>query len=181
MEKAIAALGAKKALNQCMHIGPHRHLLHFPVADQKLLNVVAFNTDPEPWNGKDGRLIALATREEVVDAFKDWNHPVRTITEMFPEVSEKWAVYDSYDHPVPFYSKGRVCLAGDAAHSAAPHHGAGAGAGVEDVLCLVTALAKISTMTNSRSALATAFKVYEDLRYERTQWLVQSSMNSIIH
>lgn len=175
MEKAIAALGATKALNQCMHIGPHRHLLHFPVADQKLLNVVAFDSDPSPWTREDGRLIAPATRKEVVDAFRDWNRPVRAITEMFPETSEKWAVFDSYEYPVPFYSKGRVCLAGDAAHSAAPHHGAGAGAGVEDVLCLVTAISKASDMASPSSVCATAFSIYDSIRYERTQWLVQSS------
>ena len=175
MEKAIAALGAKKALNQCMHIGPHRHLLHFPVASQKLLNVVAFNSDPNPWPRDDGRLIATATKKEIVDAFKDWNAPVRTITEMFPETSDKWAVFDSYDHPVPFYTKGRVCLAGDAAHAAAPHHGAGAGAGVEDALCLATAILRASALSGPKEAVNTALAVYNEVRYERTQWLVQSS------
>ncbi|THZ71498.1 putative salicylate hydroxylase [Aureobasidium pullulans] len=175
MEKAIAALGAQKALNQCMHIGPDRHLLHFPVADQKLLNVVAFNTNCDPWTGDNGRLIAPATRQEVVEAFKDWNKPVRTITEMFPEVGEKWAVFDSYEHPVPFYSKGRVCLAGDSAHAAAPHHGAGAGAGVEDVLCLITAIDKALLLATPKTALTNAFSIYDGMRYERTQWLVESS------
>ncbi|KAL9083516.1 MAG: hypothetical protein Q9165_008497 [Trypethelium subeluteriae] len=176
MDKVIPALGANKALNQCIHIGPQRHLLHFPVANQTLLNVVAFNTDDNPWTREDGRLTATATREEVVDTFKDWNDPVRTITQMFPETSEKWAVFDSFHHPVPFYTRHRVCLAGDAAHAAAPHHGAGAGVGVEDVLCLATALTKASTLANdAKAAAAAAFTVYNDVRYERTQWLVRSS------
>ena len=175
MDKAIAALGANKALEQCMHIGPQRHLLHFPVANQTLLNVVAFNTDLKPWTREDGRLTATATREEIVDAFKDWNAPVRTITQTFPEISEKWAVFDSYQYPVPFYASHRVCLAGDAAHAAAPHHGAGAGVGVEDVLCLATALTKASTLASPKAATAVAFAVYNDVRYERTQWLVRSS------
>ncbi|THY37602.1 hypothetical protein D6C98_10669 [Aureobasidium pullulans] len=144
MEKAIAALGAQKALNQ------------------------SFNTNCDPWTGDNGRLIAPATRQEVVKAFKDWNKPVRTITEMFPEVGEKWAVFNSYEYPVPFYSKGRVCLASDSAHAAAPHHGAGAGAGVEDVLCLITAIDKALLLATPKTALTNAFSIYDGMRYEQS-------------
>lgn len=67
--------------------------------------------------------------------------------------------------------KGRVCIAGDAAHAASPHHGAGAGMGVEDNLVLAALLAEVasSSTANRAAAICAAFTAYSDIRKERTQ------------
>jgi salicylate hydroxylase len=46
MPAALAALGTYKATNQHKHLGPRAHILHFPVANHTLMNVVAFVPDP---------------------------------------------------------------------------------------------------------------------------------------
>ena len=182
IDKAIEALGEYKALHQHMHIGPNRHLVHFPVANRTLLNLIVFNSDPEPWQHE--KLVATGTREEICEAFKDWSKCVRDLLALFPDTVTTWGIFDMADNPMPYYAKGQVCLAGDAAHAAAPHHGAGAGMGVEDALALVTALETALTMVPSRSlslraarrnALKVGFKAFETARMERSQWLVQSS------
>lgn len=52
MDKAIEAIGAEKALNRYMFLGEGGHALIFPVAEGKVMNVVAFsNTNGGIWEG----------------------------------------------------------------------------------------------------------------------------------
>jgi salicylate hydroxylase len=179
MDKAVEALGEYKAKKKHMHIGPKAHVLHFPVVNQTMMNVVAFVSDPEKWPD-DNKLDVLANRADLEAAFADWGHSVRSIIQLLPEQLNKWAVFDTYDHPVPYYSAGQVCLAGDAAHAACPHHGAGAGVGIEDARCLASVFeevmhAVIYTDTPKSEILTAAFESYNFVRHERTQWLIRSS------
>jgi salicylate hydroxylase len=180
MEKAIAALGNDVATNQRMHMGPHAHLLHFSVADHTLMNVVAFVSDPED-HAYDQKQAKVVNKDAVTKAFKDFGPTVRTITSLLPEQVNEWAIFDTGASLVPRYADGRACLVGDAAHAAAPHHGAGAGIGVEDALalCHVMELAttSIANGTRQEDALNAAFVAYEAVRRERTHWFVISSRN----
>lgn len=62
---------------------------------------------------------------------------------------------------------------GDAAHASSPHHGAGAGFGVED--CAVLASILDDSYVKTSNDLQSAFAAYDACRRERDQWLVQSS------
>lgn len=126
-------------------------------------------------------MTAPASRDEVVDALKDWSPHVREIVNLFPEQLTKWAIFDMGDNPAPTYARGRVCLAGDAAHASSPFHGAGACMGVEDALVIATALdtaisrIRDGSIISKRSAITSAFQTYSSIRLERSQWLVDSS------
>lgn len=69
--------------------------------------------------------------------------------------------------------------AGDAAHPSSPHHGAGAGIGIEDALALSKLFEKNSLPKDDgpwgRDSVMKAFAKYDAVRRERSQWLVQSS------
>ena len=177
MDKAVAALGEEKAHNHSMRIGPRAHVVTFPIAQHTLINVVAFATQDE-WPHE--KLTTPATRHEVTEVFKDWNPTVRTIVSLLEDSLDKWAIFDTHDHPAPTFSSGRVCVAGDAAHATSPHHGAGAGFGMEDALTLSTVLEEVNATlqtgkASKSAAFAAAFKSYDATRRERTQWLVESS------
>ncbi|KAI0469710.1 hypothetical protein GGR56DRAFT_668452 [Xylariaceae sp. FL0804] len=160
MARAEPALGSFKAHNQHMHVGPSAHLLHFPVSGHSMLNIVAFTAEPGNWPLRDGdgdggsangdngprrnNMTAPATRAEVSAAFEGWGPTVRRLVNLLPDQMDKWAIFDAYDHPAPRYARGRVCIAGNAAHASAPHHGAGAGIGVEDALALCTLLEMVA-------------------------------------
>jgi salicylate hydroxylase len=85
----------------------------------------------------------------------------------------KWAIFDLGDHPVPAFSKGRICISGDAAHATSPHHGAGAGFCIEDSAVLAELLADDHVRT--QQDLETVFATFDAQRRLRSQWLVQSS------
>jgi salicylate hydroxylase len=159
-------------------------MLHFPVAGGTLLNVVAFVVDPNPWPLTDTNaarnMTGDATRADLEAVFGDWCPTVRNLVGLLPDRLTKWALFDTYDHPAPTYVRGRVCVAGDAAHASSPHHGGGAGIGVEDTLALCTllemAMAREAASQEEMTALVEqAFRVYDAVRKPRSQWLVQSS------
>ncbi|KAL4907691.1 hypothetical protein BDW74DRAFT_175471 [Aspergillus multicolor] len=186
MPLAISRLGPSLALNQHMYGGPNAQVLTFPVAQQKLMNIVAFVSDPNPCP-LEKNMTQPARKEEIEDAFSGWGPTVRAIIEMVGEVDnewvDKWAVFDHYEYPASAYfmqGEGMVCLADDAAHASSPHHGAGVGIGVEDVLALVTVLERAigdiaGGEREKKDALGAALKAYSVVRYERSQWLVRSS------
>lgn len=197
MELAEPVLGSFRARNQHMHTGPSAHILHFPVTDQTILNVVAFVADPNnDWHLDDANGVRNMTRDasraDLETVFQDWGPTVRSIIGLLPEKLDKWGIFDMYDHPALTYVSGRVCVAGDAAHASSPHHGAGAGIGVEDALALCTLFEAVTAtlppsqsrelLPQSKNATATtadlvraAFQVYDEVRPPRSQWLVKSS------
>ncbi|KAI1115683.1 hypothetical protein F5Y14DRAFT_112102 [Nemania sp. NC0429] len=179
MAEAIEALGEYKAMNQHNHIGPNANLLHYPVANNAMINAVAFVRDPNKW-ADDSQTVAQGTRDDVKAAFEGWCAPVRELIERFPDTMSKWAIFDLWEYPAPRYNNDRLCLAGDAAHATSPHHGAGAGQGIEDALCLSTLMREVVAEVRKNpkakaKALAAAFETYDAVRRTRSQWLVNSS------
>lgn len=181
MEKALQALGENKVTTRYMHLGPDAHALTFPVAGGTLMNVVAFVTDPGEWPYSD-KLSAPAHKNDAIAAFSKFGGAVRTIMSLLPEYLDEWGIFDYYDHPASTYYNGRVCIVGDAAHASSPHHGAGAGAGIEDATVLATVI-ELAQSTLSESSqpkprsnvLKAALATYNAVRLERSLWLVESS------
>lgn len=142
-----------------------------------MTNLFIFLHDPKPW--PDPRKTTLgAGKSDLTLALSNWGPGIRELVEKMPEQVFKWASFDMADYPADTYARGRVCLAGDAAHASAPFHGAGACMGVEDALVLVsvlkTALSKAG-QSSKAEAVSVALQAYSAVRLERTQWLVRSS------
>lgn len=187
MEQARARLGHAMVSTRFMYNGPNAHIITYPVAGDAFLNTLAVVSDPEPWSAPDGRHTGRATRDEAVRAFVGWHEDVKAIVELLPTEMDQWAIYDMLENPVQQYHKGgRVCLAGDAAHAVGPHLGAGAGFGIEDACLLAELLKSVQeALTNSSveglktKYLEAAFGVYTETRYERTQWLVKHTRETV--
>ncbi|KAJ5568260.1 hypothetical protein N7450_010746 [Penicillium hetheringtonii] len=160
LEKVVEAIGQKKASK-------------------------AFVMDKKEWPefqaGSDSKRYVLpATSEEITNVFADFGPTARTLVSLLPEKLDKWAVFDMLDAPVPTYARGCVCLAGDSAHASTPNHGGGAGAGIEDALVLAEVLAVLMNRSSSKdSGISEALAVYSEVRYGRSQWLVQSSRHIV--
>ncbi|OIW27096.1 FAD/NAD(P)-binding domain-containing protein [Coniochaeta ligniaria NRRL 30616] len=172
MAEAIEALGEEKAANTSLWMGPNCHALTFPVSHGNTLNLVAFVSDNKRWPD-EARLTLPATREEILHDFREFGPNVSRLIAMIDEKPDRWGLFDLAEHPLPGYFRGRICLAGDAAHASTPHHGAGAGVSIEDVAVLSTLLADESL--RGPEDLEAVFAAYDESRRARTQWLVQSS------
>ncbi|KAL8957152.1 MAG: hypothetical protein Q9183_006134 [Haloplaca sp. 2 TL-2023] len=179
MTTAKPVLGIEKTETRHMYLGQDGHALTFPVAGGNFLNVVAFVTDENDWP-HPVKFTAPATKTEAVKAFAGFNTTVQAIIDLLPDQLDKWAIFDTYDHPPPTFVKGNVCIAGDAAHAAAPYHGAGAGFAIEDGAVLAQLLATAGSTGNGSGVdmsktIHAALEAYNAVRIERARWLVETS------
>ncbi|KAF2167241.1 hypothetical protein M409DRAFT_22668 [Zasmidium cellare ATCC 36951] len=174
MEDAIKAVGEEKAKNACMHMGPGGHMLTFPVNHGQTLNVVAFHTTESDWPDYN-KLTRPAKREDALRDFANYGPDVTNLLQLCQPNLDVWAIFHLGDHPVPTYAKGTICIVGDAAHATSPHHGAGAGFCIEDAAVLSDLLADDRVRT--QQDIEVVFSVFNDVRRERGNWLVQSSQH----
>lgn len=71
----------------------------------------------------------------------------------------------------PTYTKGRICIAGDAAHCMTPWQGSGAAQALEDAAILDAVLGAIT----HAEQIPAAFRAYDGARRARSQRIVESS------
>ena len=107
--------------------------------------------------------------------FASFGATMRKVIELLDPSLDCWAIFDTGEHPLPFFCKGRICVLGDAAHATSPHMGAGAGICIEDAAVMSAILASDQVKSRGAEGLPDAFKVFESIQKERGQWLVQSS------
>lgn len=203
MADARAALGDHRASTRFMFNGPGAHAITYPVAKGTMLNVLVVVSDPNPWpetsSEVEGGIVkeesspvastttSRGNREDAERAFASWQPCARAVVGLLPSMPDRWAIFDMQENPLPTYASGRIALAGDAAHAAGPHLGAGAGFGIEDALVLADLLAAVAdgvALEPEHSPalpvrIAAALAAYSDVRYGRTQWLVRHTSDAV--
>jgi salicylate hydroxylase len=140
-----------------MWMGPHGHVVHYPVRRGELVNIVA-HFDSNAWTEESW------TREcdvsEVLTTYANWN---TTLTRLYP-CSERWYKWALYDRdPLEHWSRGRATLLGDSAHAMLPYLGTGAGMALEDACVLAAVVAAHG------DDFGAALAAYERARVPRTR------------
>jgi salicylate hydroxylase len=135
--------------------GPRNHLVHYPLRNGELINIVAvFHDDTyvEGWNEPGDRDILMRRFAaagpkpmSILERVSDWR---------------MWVLCDR--EPMSVWSRGRITLLGDAAHPMLQYFAQGACMAVEDAVCLADKVAE------SGGDFEAAFKAYEQERYLRT-------------
>jgi salicylate hydroxylase len=151
-------------------LGPHLHVVQYPVRGGECLNLVAF------MHGSAGESQAHASP----DALADWDHKTNAadlraamehccapLRDLLQAVSA-WRLWLVSDRP-PLrrgeqMARGLVALLGDAAHPMRPYLAQGAGMAIEDAQALGRALQQVEA---ARLPVATALKRYALERWER--------------
>lgn len=121
--------------------------------------VVAFNSR-KTWD--DEKWVVTTSKEEMEADFADWGGHVQKIVGAMQK-PDVWALF--MHPPCKTYTKGCVCLLGDAAHATTPHQGAGAGMCIEDAYIMANLIKEASTVEDVQKA----FRVFDEVRRERTQ------------
>lgn len=180
----MSLLGERLARENQIYSGYGGHVLTFPVEKGRSMNVVAF-TSAKSWPHEDW--VVKTTKEDMYADFDGWSAHVRSIMKLMTK-PDIWALFNHL--PADSYTKGRICLVGDAAHASTPHQGkymsvgfslkasvltvptgSGAAMAVEDAYVLSDILGQVK----EESALEAAFKAYDIMRRPRSQRLVDDS------
>jgi 2-polyprenyl-6-methoxyphenol hydroxylase-like FAD-dependent oxidoreductase len=114
--------------------GPKCHLVHYPLSDWKLFNLVVtcHNDAPAPVAGQP------VAAEEVMQGFRHVHERARNIIRH----GKEWKLWVLCDRdPVEKWTDGRVVLLGDAAHPMLQYAAQGACMALEDAVCLAQTLA----------------------------------------
>jgi salicylate hydroxylase len=139
-----------------LYVGAGRSLIHYPLRDQTVMNVLG-NAQAPQWQAEGWSI--PATADEFLRLFHDFPEPVRELIAAIPEPALfKWGLRDR--EPLPVWTRGRVTMLGDAAHPMTPYLGQGACMAIEDGLILGRAFA-------ASDSLAEAFSRYEAARRDR--------------
>lgn len=145
--------GAQGDLGNDVHlaIGPHVHLMQYPVRNGTMYNQVAVYR-------VQGQGNVRGTREELLERFAPMCAEVRTSVETYAEA----IAYPNFDKdPIDTFVAGRAVLIGDAAHPMLQYLGQGACQALEDGLTLAAVL---EGQVDDLSGL----KRYDKLRVPRT-------------
>ena len=167
MEKAIAKIGERYALNSWIFTGAGGCVMIYPIDHGTTMNVVAINSSVKSW---DGPWVQTVPLDRVKSEFAGWGKiPSDIISILDPEDTAAWSMWDH--PPASTYHRGRTVMMGDAAHCSTPFQGQGAGQAIEDGLILSTVLGSIT----SREDIALAFAAYDKVRRPRSLRITQTS------
>jgi len=149
---------------------PDRHLLVYFITHRRD-EVYLVTGAPEPeWN-TDLSWVP-STKAELQAVFESFHPDARRIVDLTPEDGiTKWAFFER--DPLPFWSRGRVVLLGDACHPMKPHMGQGAAMAIEDAAMLVRCLDHAGA-----GNFAEAFALYEKGRHPRTSRVQHESRSN---
>ncbi|MBO8163493.1 MAG: FAD-dependent monooxygenase [Brevibacillus sp.] len=153
-----------------MWIGPHLHLVQYPVRRKELYNqVVVFKSfrykeDSDDWG----------TPDELDEHFGACCPPVRNAV-TYIQRQRRWPMYDR--EPIDNWTSGRITLLGDAAHPMLQYLAQGGCQALEDAACLTEMLRLHDTDVEK------AFLAYQQERIPRTATVQRSARvwGDIIH
>jgi len=137
-------------------LGPHAHLVAYPLEEAKAFNIVAIHAQadapPEGWS----RTGDAAARARLLKAFAGWHSDIRRLLENARDPL-MWPLFGCPDGA---WTDGRTVLIGDAAHAMTPFAAQGAAMAIEDAALLAGMLADT---TDTEKAL----RGFEKTRRER--------------
>lgn len=160
MEKLPAHIATMVGVNW---LGPHGHVLHYPVRRGELMNFISF-VERTDWRIESW--VTQGTNAELAHDFRGWHADVHEIIRLI-ETPYKWALM--VRGPMARWSKGRVTLMGDACHPTLPFLGQGGVMAIEDAYVVAACLQRYFNDP------ATALTRYEDIRRDRTSAVVRKA------
>ncbi|KAF8532313.1 hypothetical protein JB92DRAFT_3104109 [Gautieria morchelliformis] len=149
------------------------HLVSYPVAGGKFINLIAYCSDPSlqaEW--EKGPWVVEVEQEEILHQYRDFEPEVQALIKCAGK-SSRWAMYDL--EPLQFWSRGRVTILGDAAHAMTPFIGSGGGQVIEDVYVLARLL---GSSLATRNTLPSVLRGYEQVRMPRANKVIMCTRES---
>ncbi|MDA5556304.1 FAD-dependent monooxygenase [Shimia sp. MMG029] len=145
-----------------VHMGPHRHLVSYPLRGGTMVNLVAVQEQAgwaeEGWHHTDDP-------QNLRRVFNDFGGDARALLGEVTEVS-RWGLFR---HPVaPVWHQGNCAILGDAAHPTLPFMAQGASMAMEDAWVLRDALERAGTLSEGLAA-------YQTRREERVKRVVDAA------
>jgi len=136
-------------------LGPRGHVVHYPIAGGRLINVVAIEAAAEPVEG----WAAPGKAEDLLARYADAAPALRQLLSQ----PQEWLRWSLFRHPIRRLAAGRIALVGDAAHPVLPFLAQGAALAIEDAATLA------SLIGQQPQNVSQALSAYEEGRLKRVR------------
>jgi salicylate hydroxylase len=113
-------------------LGRKAHVVHYPIAGGRLLNIVAIRREARPVDG----WAEPGDRTELLAHFSSASPLLRRLVSL----PQHWLLWSLFDRPAQPMARGRIALLGDAAHPVLPFLAQGAALAIEDAAALCHSL-----------------------------------------
>lgn len=134
-----------------------RHIMAYATKNDRSEYYYVTGVPVETW---DHETSWVDSSREEMEAIFAGSHPVVNALIDATTVVSKWPFWNR--DPLSLWSRGRMCLLGDACHPMRPHMAQGAGMAIEDAAVLTRSLTETGL-----DDYATAFDIYEKTRRDR--------------
>lgn len=149
-------------------LGPRAHLVHYPVRQGRLLNVIAI-TRWEKEYAPDKGWMEQAITDERVAPFVRWQPHLRELV----NTRSNWGGWPIFACKKPGkFANGPLCLIGDAAHAMVPFGAQGGASAIEDAMVMA------AECSRTPDDLPAAFQRFETQRHRRVQNVMSLSRNN---
>lgn len=142
-------------------LGRRAHVVHYPIAAGREINIVAVLRREEPVEG----WATPGDSGELAGAFRKAAAPLAALLGQ----AERWLLWSLFDRPAERMARGRVALLGDAAHPVLPFLAQGAALAIEDAACLARRLSHACETGGDPAAALAAYAAERLPRATRVQ------------
>ncbi|KAK1762549.1 FAD/NAD(P)-binding domain-containing protein [Phialemonium atrogriseum] len=136
-----------------------RRLVCYPCRNNEILNFVAMFHNADMGASEKEDWHASANKSKMLEVFKAFHPGLLKVINKATDV-KYWPLL--FRAPIPTWTKGKMVLAGDAAHPMLPHQGQGGAQGLEDGIALGIAMCGAT-----RETVAARLAAYERIRINR--------------
>lgn len=151
-------------------IGEKRHIIAYPVSSKTIYNISTVQPDTNFAAAPSATYTTKGSKTAMLSIYCDFCPKIHRMLDLVPEGEVcEWKL--RVHARLPTWVHGCVALVGDACHPTLPHLAQGAAQAIEDAAVLAIVLAR--SPSTDAEALNKGLRVYEKIRKERAETLVE--------
>lgn len=153
-------------------IGEKKHIIAYPIHNKQIYNISTAQPDTKFASAPSATYTTTGSKSDMLEVYGDFCPKLLRMLDLVPDnevVEWKLRVHD----PLSTWVSGCAALVGDACHPTLPHLAQGAAQAIEDAAVLGVTLAPERIADRSPKTINKALKIYEQVRKERAEALVE--------
>jgi salicylate hydroxylase len=156
-------------------IGEKRHIIAYPVESKGIYNISTTQPDENFAAAPSATYTTKGSKTAMLEVYKDYCPMIQRMLDLVPEGEVcEWKL--RVHSPLPSWTSGSTALVGDACHPTLPHLAQGAAQAIEDAAVIAEVFKVLPD--NHPSTVSKALKLYEDVRKNRAETLVEMAAAS---
>ncbi|KAF2270162.1 FAD/NAD(P)-binding domain-containing protein [Lojkania enalia] len=153
-------------------IGEKRHIIAYPISNKQIYNISTAQPDTNFAEAPSATYTTRGSKSAMMQVYGDYCPMIHRMLDLVPEGEVcEWKL--RVHSPLSTWVYGSMALVGDACHPTLPHLAQGAAQAIEDAAVLGVTLSPKRIADRKTESINKALKVYEKVRKQRAEALVE--------